>query len=323
MGFLGGATVWPLAPARAQQPTGRVRRIGLLLSSAVTDPQAQRNVAAFTKAIEELGWKDNIRIDIRWAEAQSAAALASARELVDLASEVIVVAGGGTTTAVGDQVRTTPIVFVGFTDPVAGGFVESLARPGRNMTGFTSIEFSVGGKWLEILKGVAPGIARMTAIYNPETAPYGAQFLRWNKSVASSLDIDLAAAPIRDEAGIKAALAALGREPGGGLMVLPDAFNSIHRHLIVALAAERGVPAIYPGRAYPMAGGLISYGVELPYLFRQAASYVDRILRGARAGELPVQTPTKFELVINLKAAKSLGVDIPSALLATADEVIE
>jgi putative tryptophan/tyrosine transport system substrate-binding protein len=323
MGFLGGATVWPLAPARAQQPTGRVRRIGLLLGSAVTDPQAQRNVAAFTKAIEELGWKDNIRIDIRWAEAQSAAALASARELVDLASEVIVVAGGGTTTAVGDQVRTTPIVFVGFTDPVAGGFVESLARPGRNMTGFTSIEFSVGGKWLEILKGVAPGIARVTAIYNPETAPYGAQFLRWNKSVASSLDIDLAATPIRDEAGINAAIAALGREPGGGLMVLPDAFSSIHRHLIVALAAERRVPAIYPGRAYPMAGGLISYGVELPYLFRQAASYVDRILRGARAGELPVQTPTKFELVINLKAAKSLGVDIPSALLATADEVIE
>jgi putative ABC transport system substrate-binding protein len=285
--------------------------------------QAQMNVAAFTKALEDLGWKDSIRIEVRWAAAQPARAHASAKELVDLAPDVILAAGGGTAVAVRDHTRTIPIVFVAFTDPVDSGLVENLARPGHNVTGFTDIEFSVGGKWLEMLKGIAPGMARVTAIYNPATVPYGAQFLRWSKSVAASLAIDLNAVPVGDETEIAAAMAALGHAGNGGMIVLPDSFNSVHRQLIVALAAQHRIPGIYPGRAYAAAGGLLSYGIETTYLFRRAASYVDRILRGARPGDLPVQPPSKLELVINLKAAKSIGVDIPSTLLATADEVIE
>ena len=322
LGSAAATSIYRPSAARAQ-PNHRARRIGLLLGSAASDPQAQLNIAAFTKALEELGWKDNVRFDVRWAGGQSAKAKASAKELVELAPDVIVAGSGAAALALRDETRTVPTVFVGFTDPVDNGLVETLARPGRNMTGFTSIEFSVSGKWLEMLKGVAPGVRRVSAIYNPETIPYAAQFLRWSKSIATALAIELTGVPVSNEEDISAAISALGREPGGGLLVLPDPFNSVHKQRIAALAAEHRVPAIYPGRDYVFAGGLLSYGVELAYLFRQAASYTDRILRGARPGELPVQPPTQFALVINLQAAKALGVEIPPTLLATADEVIE
>jgi putative tryptophan/tyrosine transport system substrate-binding protein len=311
----------PLAAAAA--PNHRMRRIGLLLGSAEADPQAQLNVAVFAKALEELGWKDNIRFDIRWAAGRSELAKESAKELVELAPDVIVAGSGAAALALRDATRSIPVVFVGFTDPVADGLVETLARPGRNMTGFPSVEFSVAGKWLDMLKGIARGITRVAAIYHPETAPYGAQFVAWSKSVATALAIELAAVPVRNEEDIAAVVAGLGRGGAGGLLVLPDPFNAVHKKRIAALAADHRVPAIYPGRDYAAAGGLVSYGIELAYLFRQAASYVDRILRGARPGELPVQAPTKFALVVNLQAAKALGVEIPPTLLAIADEVIE
>jgi ABC-type uncharacterized transport system substrate-binding protein len=326
LALLGGAAaslILPAGAARAQPPGGRTRRIGVLLGTAANDPQAQVNLQAFSKALEELGWKDNLRLEVRWASARSSRVKEAAKELVDLAPDVILVGGGGAAAAFRDETRSIPIIFVGFTDPVAGGLAESLARPGRNMTGFTSVEFSVGGKWLEMLKAVAPGVSRISAIFNPETGPYAVQFLHWSKSVAASLAIELAPVPVGDEAEIRAAIGALGREPGSGLMVVPDPFNAVHKRLIVALAEEHRVPGIYPGRSYAMAGGLLSYGVELAYLYRQAASYVDRILRGARPGDLPVQAPTKFELVVNLKAAKSIGVEFPPTMLAIADEVIE
>jgi putative tryptophan/tyrosine transport system substrate-binding protein len=325
LALLGGAAATSILPcgAGAQPPNGRARRIGVLLSTAATDPQAQLNLAAFSKGLEELGWKDNVRLDIRWGLGQSARAKAAAKELVELAPEVILAGGGGTAAAIRDETRAIPTVFVGFTDPIAGGLAESLARPGRNVTGFTSVEFSVGGKWLEILKTVTPGLERVSAIFNPETVPHGAQFLRWSKSVAMSLGIDLTAVPVGDETEIAAAIAALAREPAGALMVVPDPFNGVHKGRIVALAGEHRVPAIYPSRSYAMAGGLLSYGVELAYVYRQAAGYVDRILRGARPGDLPVQAPSKFELVVNLKAAKLQAVEVPPTLLAIADEVIE
>jgi putative ABC transport system substrate-binding protein len=322
LGSAAAASIWR-PPAALAQPGHRARRIGLLLGSAETDPQAQRNVKAFAKALEELGWKDNVRFDIRWATGQTARAKASAKELVELAPDVIVAGSGAAALAMRDETRTIPTVFVGFTDPVADGLVETLARPGRNMTGFPSVEFSVSGKWLEMLKAVAPGVTRVAAIYHPDTAPYGVQFVRWSRSVATALSVELIPLPVLNEEDIAAAISTLGRAPGGGLLVLPDPFNSVHKQRIAALAAEHRVPAIYPGRDYAAAGGLMSYGVELAYLFRQAATYVDRILRGAKPGDLPVQAPTKFLLTVNLPVAKGLGVEIPPTLLATADEVIE
>ncbi|HEY1362054.1 MAG TPA: ABC transporter substrate-binding protein [Xanthobacteraceae bacterium] len=325
LGLLGSAAAALLCvPAwAATEPSSRVRRVGVLLPTSADEPQAQANFNAFTRTLEELGWKDNVRFELRWGAGQSASVKGAARELVGLAPEVILVGGGGPTAAVRDATGTIPVVFVGFTNPVAAGLVETLARPGRNMTGFTSLEFSVGGKWLEILKAVAPQLNRVGAIFNPETAPHGAEFLRLSAAVASALAIELTPVPIGDEAGIRSTIGALGGARGGGLMVLPDPFNSMHKRLIVELAQEHRLPAIYPGRSYAAAGGLLSYGVELAYLYRQAAAYVDRILRGARPGELPVQAPSKFELVVNLRAAESAGVEIPTTLLATADEVIE
>jgi putative tryptophan/tyrosine transport system substrate-binding protein len=322
--LLGGAAAISILPgAPPVRANGRSRRIGVLLGTAANDPQAQLNLAAFIRGLEELGWKDNIQVEVRWASGQPAKAKTAAKELVGFAPDAILVGGGGPAEILRDETHTIPVVFVGFTDPVAGGLAESLARPGRNMTGFTSVEFSVGGKWLEMLKAVAPEITRVSAIFNPETVPQGAQFLRWSKSVAGSLAIDLTPVPVGDEAEIRAALAALSHEPRGGLMVVPDPFNGMHKRLIVALADEHRVPAIYPGRSYAVVGGLLSYGVDLPYVYRQAAGYFDRILRGTRPGELPVQAPSKFELVVNLKAARSLAAEFPPTLLAIADEVIE
>jgi putative ABC transport system substrate-binding protein len=321
--LLGGAAAMAIPGTPAAQANGRQRRIGVLIGTTSSDPQAQANLAAFAKGLDELGWKDQVQLEIRWAAGQPTKARAAAKELVDLAPDAILVGGGGTAEILRDETRTIPVVFVAFTDPVAGGLAESLARPGRNMTGFTSVEFSVGGKWMEMLKAVAPEITRVSAIFNPETVPRGSQFLRSSKSVAGSLAIELTPVPVGDEAEIEAAIAALSRPPRGGLMVVPDPFNSVHKRLIVALTEQHRIPAIYPGRSYAAAGGLLSYGVEMPYVYRQAASYVDRILRGARPGELPVQAPSKFELVVNLKAAKSLAAEIPPTLLAIADEVIE
>ncbi|MFL6797994.1 MAG: ABC transporter substrate-binding protein [Xanthobacteraceae bacterium] len=324
LALLGGAAASTIrSPLTAADPNRRFRRVGILLSTAATDPQAQTNLAAFSKGLDDLGWRDHVRLEIRWGLGQGAQARVAAKEIVDLAPEVILVGGGGTAAVVRDETRTIPTVFVGFTDPIAGGMAESLARPGRNITGFTSVEFSVGGKWLELLKDLSPEVKRVAAIFNPETVPHGTEFLRSSKSVAGSLGIDLVGVPVGDEAEIRAAITGLARERASGLMVMPDPFNSTHKGLIIGLAVECRVPAIYPSRSYAMAGGLLSYGAELPYVYRQAAGYIDRILRGARPGDLPVQAPNKFELVVNLKTAKLMGTEISPTLLAIADEVIE
>jgi putative ABC transport system substrate-binding protein len=322
--LLGGATAaWPLA-AHAQQPE-HIRRIAMLSGLAASDPEAQARMAAFHQGLKETGWIPgrSLHIDFRWSSGESADTTTLARELVELKPELIV---GMTTPAVAALVRETntiPIVFAGIVDPVGRGFVSTMARPGGNVTGILNFEFSMGGKWLETLKQVAPAVRRVALLFNPETAPFAASFVRVVESSAASFAIETIAAPVHDTAQIEQAVLDLDAKPDGGLIVLPDVFTVGHRDLIIALAARHRVPAVYPLRAFPMSGGLISDSGDTSDILRRSASYVDRILKGAKPGDLPVQTPTKFELVINLKTARSLGLEIPPMLLARADEAIE
>jgi putative ABC transport system substrate-binding protein len=322
--LLGGAAVtWPFA-ALAQTPP--IRRIGVLMNRPASDPDAQASAAAFNAAIEKLGWNNgrNARIEYRWAAAEPKALRAAAAELVSLKPNVIVASATDGLAALREETRAIPIVFVSVSDPVGQGFVASLARPGGHITGFTAFEFSISGKWMQTLKEIAPFISRAAIIFNPMTAPYFASFVQPIEAAASSLGVETIAVPVRDAAEIEAkVMAALGRERKGGLIVPSDAFTSIHRTQIIALAARHRLPAIYAFRFFPADGGLISYGIDRVDLYRQAAPYVDRILKGANPGDLPVQQPTKFELVINLKTAKALGLTVPPTLLARADEVIE
>ena len=320
----GAAAAWPLA-ARAQQPE-RMRRIGVLMAYAESDREGQACVAAFREGLQKLGWAEgrNIRIDTRWATPGDAEAMQRfAKELVALQPDLILSQSTPTTAALLQQTRTIPIVFANVSDPVGSGFVASFPRPGGNVTGFTNIEPTMAGKWLELLKEIAPRVDRVAFLFNPATAPYAEYYLNPFKAAAASFAVEAIAAPVRDTSELESVVAAQAREPNGGLIVMPDTFTSAHRVEITSLAARYRLPAVYPFRFFTELGGLLSYGNDLPDNFRRAATYVDRILKGAKPSELPVQAPVKFELVINLKTAKALGLDVPLQLQQRADEVIE
>jgi len=317
--LLSGATVaWPLA-ARAQ-PAIKVWRIGLLMTIAESEPEAQARLASLREGLRALGWTEghNIRIDYRFAAGDPERARSSAVELVSLGPDVILANGTAILSALRQATQSIPIVFVLVPDPVGDGFVASLARPGGNLTGITNFEFPMGGKWVEFLKEMAPHLSHVALIFNPETAPYARHFLQ---SVAVGAEATLL--PVRNDSDIERALETVAGQSKSGLIIVPDLFTSGHRELIVALAARHRLPAIYPFRFFVAHGGLLSYGVDTLDLFRRSASFIDRILKGDKPSDLPVQAPTKFELVINLKTAKALGLEVPPTLLARADEVIE
>jgi putative ABC transport system substrate-binding protein len=316
--------LWPLA-TRAQQP-GRMKRIGVLIPFAESDAEAQGQVTAFRKELQHLGWTEgrNVHIDYRWAAGQVGRLQTFAKELVALQPDVIVTRATPTTAAVLKETRTIPIVFVVVSDPVGDDLVASLARPGGNVTGFTNVEASLGGKWLELLREIDPAIARIGVIWNPKTAPgRGVYYLRAVEKAAATIGLKMITTPIQDAAEIERAIDAFAREPKTGLLALPDITTTLHRELIIATAARHRLPAVYGVRSFAVDGGLATYGVNIVEVYRRGASYVDRVLRGAKPSELPVQAPIKFELVINLKSAKALGITIPRSVLLRADEVIE
>jgi putative tryptophan/tyrosine transport system substrate-binding protein len=319
----GAAAAWPLA-AHAQQPGG-MRRIGVLMASAADDLESQARVAAFVQGLAQLGWSDgrNVRIDTRWATTNADDLRRHAAELAALAPDVLV-AGTGTATAAPllQATRTVPIVFVVVIDPVGAGFVASLARPGGNATGFTTFEYGLSGKWLELLKQIAPGVTRAAVLRDPAVASGIGQFGAV-QAVAPSLGVELSPVDVRDAPEIERAVTSFARFGNGGLIVRPSPLSTRHRDLIIMLAARHRLPAVYAWRYFVTAGGLISYGPDSIEQYRRAAGYVDRILKGEKPADLPVQAPTRYELIINLKAAKALGLEVPATLLARADEVIE
>jgi putative tryptophan/tyrosine transport system substrate-binding protein len=319
----GAAAAWPLA-ARAQQGD-RMRRLGVLMAVAESDADAQKGVAIFRQRLQELGWKDghNIRIDYRWGGGDAERIQTLAKELFDLQPDVLI--GHSTPSAKGllKQTRAIPIIFLTVTDPLGQGLVASLSHPGGNITGFSVFEFSLGSKWLETLKQIAPGIRRVTAIFNPETAPYYGLYLESISAAVPALAVESIAAPVHSEADIENVIRKVASEPDSGLFVLPDSHNVVHRKRIIELTAKFRLPTIYYFRYFVSDGGLLSYGPDEMDLFQRTAGYVDRILKGTSPSDLPVQQPTKFELVINLKTAKEMGIEIPVTLLARADEVIE
>jgi ABC-type uncharacterized transport system substrate-binding protein len=317
----GAAAAWPLA-ARTQQP-GRVRRIGVLMNIAADDPEAPVRVGAFAQGLQELGWTigRNLRIEYRWSAGDADRIRGYAAELSALSPDVIIAYGGAHAAAVQQAAPTVPIVFLSVNDPVAAGLVASLARPGRNATGFTALEYGTSPKWLELLKQIAPGITR-AAVLRPANIG-GVGQLGAIQAAAATLGVELSPVGLRDVGEIERSVAAFARGPNGGLIVVASALATVHRELIIALAAKHRLPAVYPFRYFVTAGGLISYGPDLTDQFRRTASYVDRILKGDKPADLPVQTPTKLELAINLKTANALGLEVPPTLLARADEVIE
>ena len=320
--LLGGtAAAWPLA-ARAQQPE-RLRRIGVLTYIAADDAEGQARHAAFTQALSQLGWSEgrNLRIDVRWANAGDVQRHAA--ELVAAAPDVLVAASGTATVApLLQATRTIPIVFAIVIDPVGAGFVASMAQPGGNATGFTVYEYSMSGKWLELLKEIAPGVTRAAVLRDPAVASGIGQFGAV-QIVAPALGVQLTPVDVRDAGEIERAIAAFARGSNGGVIVTAGTLATAHRELIATVAARHKLPAVFPSRYYVSGGGLISYGPDIIDQFRRAAGYVDRILKGETPADLPVQAPTKYELVINLKTAKALGLEIPPTLLARADDVIE
>jgi putative tryptophan/tyrosine transport system substrate-binding protein len=320
--FLGGAATWPVA-ARAQQGGG-MRRIGVLVAYAESDREGQARVAAFQDGLQKLGWTEgrNIRIDYRWAAGEEAMQR-FAKELVALQPDLIFATTTPATAAMLQQTRSIPIIFATVVDPVGSGFVASFPRPGGNVTGFTNIEPTMAGKLLGLLEEIAPRVNRVAFLFNPAAAPYAEVLLNPFKAAALSFGVEAFAAHVRDASELESVIAAQARKPNGGLIVIPDVFLSAHRAEITSLAARYRLPAVYPYRYYAELGGLLSYGNDQLDDCRRAASYADRILKGARPSELPVQAPVKFELVINLKTAKALGLTVPETLLATADEVIQ
>ncbi len=308
------------------QPAKGMRRVGVLMNRPASDRNAQASFAAFKQALEKLGWVDgrDVRIDHRWGTADAKTLRPGAAELVKLQPEVILASATDGLAALREETRTIPTVFVSVSDPVGQGLVASLARPGNNMTGFTAFEFSMGGKWMQILKEVAPRMTRVAVLFNPVTAPYYASFLTSIEAAARSVAVQTVSVQVRDPGEIEGALtAALGDGSQGGLIALSDAFTANHRAKIIALAAHQRLPAIYAFRFFPEDGGLMSYGIDRVDLYSRAASYVDRILRGENPGTLPVQQPTKFEFVVNVKTAKAMGLSIPRGVMLRADEVIE
>jgi putative ABC transport system substrate-binding protein len=323
--LLGGAAVaWPLT-ARAQQ-IDRMRRVGVLMGYAESDREAQAYVAAFREGLQKFGWTEgrSIRIDTRWATTNDAESRQrSAGELVALQPDLILSHGTPATATLLQRTRTIPIIFVNVSDPVGMGFVASFPRPGGNVTGFINMEPTLAGKWLELLKEIAPRVVRVALLFNPATAPYAKYFLNPLKAAAASFGVEAIAAPVRDTSEFETVIAAQAREPNGGMIVMPDVFTTAHRMEITSLAARFRLPAVYPFRSFTEPGGLLSYGNDTPDNFRRAASYVDRILKGEKPSDLPVQAPIKYELVINLKTAKALGLDVPLPLQLRADEMIE
>ena len=316
------AAAWPLA-ARGQ-PSERVRRVGVLMHLAADDPEGQPRIIVFEQGMRELGWAvgRNLQIDYRWAAGDPDRFRKYAAELVALAPDVVLAASGTPlVVALQQATATVPIVFVGVADPVGAGLVESLARPGGNATGFTVYEYSMSGKWIELLKEIAPRVTRAAVVREPAISGTG----QWGaiQSVAPSLGVELFPIGVRDAGEIERAIIAFSRGSNGGLIVTGSPSTSVHRHQIIALAARLLLPAVYPYRYFVASGGLLSYGPDPTDQFRRAAGYVDRILKGEKPADLPVQVPTKYELVINLKTAKALGLEVPAALLARADEVIE
>jgi putative ABC transport system substrate-binding protein len=322
--LLGGAAVaWPRA-AYAQQ-ADRMRRVGVLLNRAADDPEEQARVAAFLQQLQELGWTDgrNVRVDYRWAAADANRSRTYAAELVALAPDVILASASQSTAALLQTTHTVPIVFVNVVDPVGAGYVARLARPGGNATGFSAFEYSLSGKWLELLKEIAPNLTRIAILRDPAIAAGIGQFAVIQAMASPSLGVELSPIDVRDGGEIERNIAALAREPSGGLIMTASTVTAVRFKLIIMLAARHRLPAVYPFRYFVTSGGLISYGPDPTDQFRRAAGYVDRILKGESPADLPVQAPTKYELVVNLKTAKALGLNVPPAVLARADEVIE
>jgi putative tryptophan/tyrosine transport system substrate-binding protein len=322
IGLIGGAAVLPVT-ARAQQ-AGTLRRIGILMGGAESDREIQARIVAFRQELRSMKWTEgsNLQIDIRYGVGDAARAGAYAAELVSLAPDVILGTNTPTMRALKQTTQSIPIVFAGLADPVGDGIVASLARPGGNITGFSSFDAPIAGKWLQLLKEMSPGLSRVTVIYNPETAPHSL-FLPTLEATAPQLGIELLNGPAKTKAEIESAIEILSNDPAGGLVFLPDIFTNFHRLFIFDLAARHRAPAVYALPYNAIDGGLMAYGSDFVELFRRAASYVDRILKGERVGELPVQTPTRYQFVINLKTAKLLGLTIPPALRDFADDLIE
>jgi putative tryptophan/tyrosine transport system substrate-binding protein len=322
--LLGGAAAWPL-PAHAQQPE-RVRRLGVLMGYAENDPQAQAEITVFRQGLQRLGWTGrNIRIAYRWGQGEVDRTRTAARELIALQPEAVLAASTPAVKALSDETRTVPIVFVRVADPLGDGLVDSMASPSGNVTGFSTFEVSIAGKWLQLLKEIAPGVARATFMFNPATAPYkgGSDFLQVTEAAALPAGVKVSAAPVHDVTDIERVIAAVASEGNGGLISAPDIFLIVHRDMTIELTARYRVPTIYQYRYFATEGGLISYGSDVLDQYARAAEYIDRILKGAKPTDLPVQAPIKYELVINLKTAKALGLTIPESLLLRADEVIE
>src|SRR5215470_8464313 len=321
--LVGGAAVsWPIT-SHAQ--SDKTRLIGVLISYAESDRTARSEVAAFRGGLAKLGWTEgsNLRIELRWGNADPDRIRTLAKELIDLRPDVILSQTTLVTEALARETRTIPIVFVGVGDPIASGFAANLARPGGNITGFMVETPGQGGKWVELLKEIAPRTVRMALLFNPASAVPLQYFMPSIQAAASSLAIQTSNTPVQAKDEIEGVIAAQARNPGGGLIVVPDSFHVVNRELIIALAARYGVPAIYWNRFFTESGGLITYGTDFVEQFRQVPEYIDRILKGEKPADLPIQAPTKFELVINLKAAKALDLDVPPLLLGRADDVIE
>jgi putative ABC transport system substrate-binding protein len=301
-----------------------VRRIGVLVSVDENDPEGNRRYSAFTQALADLGWIEgrNVRMDPRWGRGDINRIRALAQELVGLQPDIILAGSTPVTIALQRETRTIPIVFVNVTDPVASSIVARLDRPSGNITGFAAIEATLGGKWLELLSEIAPGLKRAAIMFNPDTAPVST-FMPSLETAARSLKVAPITVPVHNNVEIETSLIALGREPGGGLVVRADVFTELHRTLLISAAARNNVPAVYTISEFVRDGGLFSYGVDRIDIFRRAAMYVDRILRGEKPGDLPVQFPVKYEMVVNLKTAKALGLTVPQSILLRADEVIE
>jgi len=319
----GAAAAWPLA-AGAQQPNS-MRRVGVFMNVSEADPEGQVRVAVLRQALEKLGWTvgRNLAIDYRWGMGDDDRTRGAVAELVRSAPDVILANGGPSVPPLLQATRTIPIVFTLVSEPVALGFVASLARPGGNITGFTNVEPTIGSKWLELLKEMASRVTRFAVMFNPETSTIGAQIVGSAESAAQRFAVELVEARVRQPSDIETTIAALAREQRGGLIVAPDSFTQYHRKLVLDLAIRYELPAIYPYRYYADEGGLMSYGVDTHHQYRQAAEYIDRILRGEKPGDLPVLQPTKFELVINLKTAKALGLTVSRDMQLIADEVLE
>jgi putative tryptophan/tyrosine transport system substrate-binding protein len=320
--LIGGAAAWPLA-ARAQH-SDRVRRIGVLLSQAESNTEPE-GLAVLRDELRRLGWTEgrDVRIDHRSAKSDATTMQGLAQELVALKPDLIIAQNTATTASVLQQTRTIPVIFIVVTDPIGSGFVASLSRPGGNVTGFIDLESSLGGKWLQLLKEIAPDLARAAFLFNPAMAPYAEYYLGPFKAAAASLAVEATAAAVNDASELDSVIAAQAHAANGGLVVMPDAFTNVHRARITALALRNRLPAVYPFRAGARLGALLSYGNDTLDNYRRAGAYADKILKGTKPAELPVQIPVKYELVINLKTAKALGLEVPPTLLARADEVIE